>query len=579
MSKAVVALGFLFLICATEQVAAAPEVATIAGSGVAGIKDGPALRSTFLFPSGIAIAKDGSVYVSDSLAQRIRILTPSGQVRTVAGSGPMLNPQTGVLGGYRDGPALQARLNGPEGLAIGPDGALYIADSLNGCIRRLAREQVMAFAGKCGEPGSVDGPRLTARLNRPAGIVFDAAGNLYIADDQVGLRKLDKSGVLTTLHFKNYHGSSARGLAFVSSPEPVIFESTLDGLIAYHPATGEDEWLGATQSSTPSEVAALDGRQLLFTDLRSNDIRYLRLAALPFAGQFSQIIAGGAFEWGPDNIGFADGRRSGARFQEPMGIAVTGNRAIVADAGNHRIREITLPHFRVTETGFSEANKPDQHHYEVALIGASWTFWDASGDDSICAQIERTLDASHRFHKPVRCHTVTMNGALSAAMEDYIKSVFAYQRMDLIIMDAESWSYYHLPGDKVAGGVTYAELFRAHMRQLLNVLEPMRTQLALVWVYPAQLTSNAEWIIDQPPGAFRALPFDRDHEISSGMEAALRGMPILQYDMYEDMIKYQLSDGALPLYRSNDQHPNPRGNAFFGAHFAQALLRQGLRPK
>lgn len=579
MSKALPAFLAFLVICAAQCVAATPEVATIAGSGRAGIDDGPALRASFLSPAGVAVAADGSVYISDQLAQRIRLLTPSGQVRTIAGSGAMVNAQTGIAGAYRDGPALRAQFNGPEGLAVGRDGAVYVADSGNGCIRKLARGQVTTFAGKCGEPGAADGPRATARLNRPTGVVFDAAGDLYISDDGVGVRKLDTSGVLTTLHFKSYYGSTARGLAIVQQPEPMVLDSTDNGIVAYYPVTGTDEMLGATPGSMPSDVAAIDRRQILFTDLRSHNIRYLRLAALPFAGQFSQIIAGGALEWGPDNAGFADGFRSGARFRNPMGIALTGHRVIVADAGNRRIREIDLPPVRVTETGFSQANTTDDHHYEVALIGASWTFWDTNGTDSICAQIERTLNASHRFHKPVRCHTITINGGTSAAMEDYIKNVLPYERMDLVIMDAESWSYYHLPGDKVEGGVTFAQQFRSRMQQLLAVLNATNTRLALVWVYPAQLTSDNEWIIDQPPGTFRSLPFDRDHEISSAMAGALRGLPILQYDMYEDMIRYQLSKGAMMLYRSNDQHPNPRGNAFFGRHFAQALLDLGLGRK
>src|SRR5579864_463614 len=134
MTKGLPAFLFAWLVTASLAFAA-QDVTTIAGSGAAGITDGPAQKATFLFPAGVAVAHDGSIYISDSAAQRIRLLTTDGQVRTVAGSGAVAAPGLIVPPGYQDGPALQAKFNGPSGLAIGPDGALYIADSYNGCIR------------------------------------------------------------------------------------------------------------------------------------------------------------------------------------------------------------------------------------------------------------------------------------------------------------------------------------------------------------------------------------------------------------------------------------------------------------
>jgi len=558
--------------------AAATEVTTIAGSGVAGIADGPAQQATFLFPAGVAVGRDGSIYISDLAAQRIRVLTPTGQVRTVAGSGSIEPPGFAVAPGYRDGPALQAQFNGPEGLAVGPDGSLYIADSYNACIRKVLRGIVTTFFGKCGERGVSDGARMTARLNRPRDLAFDAAGNLYIADDSVGLRRLNKNGTLTTIHFKQYGDHSSYGVAVVDKPDPMILDATVDGVVAYYPATSRDEMLGAGISSMPSKVAAVDGRRFLFTDLLSHNVRYFRTPALPFVGQFTRIIAGHASERGIDDAGFANGTRAESRFYDPMGIAVIGNRAIIADGGNRRIREMVLPHFRVNETGFDEANKTDDSHYEVALVGASWSFAESLGDDSICAQIERTLDSSHRFSKPVRCHTITINGGSSQAMEDYIKNVFAYQRMDLVILDAEP-ELEGLPAGDTLQNAAFVQRFRSRMRQLLDVLTPLGTRLALVWIYPAQLTSNAEWIIDKPAGEFRTFPDNSYHQPAMSLEKALHGMPILQYDIYADMITYQLSRGAGMLYHPDDQHPNPRGNAFLGDHFARGLLAAGLGKK
>lgn len=574
-------LGFLctYLLCVIAPAVGAPEVKTIAGSGAAGIKDGPAQRATFLFPAGIAVAHDGSIYISDLAGQRIRVLMPSHQVRTVAGSGAIAAPGFAVSPGYRDGPALHAQFNGPEGLAIRSDGSLYIADSYNGCIRMLRRGQVTTVVGKCGHRGSVDGNRTQARLNRPRDIAFDAAGNLYIADDQVGLRKWSKEGVMTTIHFSGYRVQSSLGVAIVTKPDLMILDATVNGVVAYRPSTGQDEMLGAGGGvSIPNKVAAIDNRQFLFTDLLSNDVRYFRVPVLPFVGQFVRIVAGGASERGIGNAAFANGSRQDARFYDPMGIAIAGNRVIIADGGNRRIREMTLPHLRVSETGFDEGNRTDSSHYEVALVGASWSFADSLGDDSICAQIERTLNHSRRFDKPVRCHTITIDGAAPEALESYVKNVLPYQRMDLVIFDAEP-ELNGFPNKGAIERAVFLKKVRARMKQMLNVLTPLRTKLALVWIYPAQTTSDAEWIINKPPGSFRALPSNNYYDIAMRVENSLRTLPILQYDMYADMVKYQLSPVAALLYHSDDQHPNPRGNAFFGDRFAQGLLDAGLRQK
>ena len=256
-----------------------------------------------------------------------------------------------------------------------------------------------------------------------------------------------------------------------------------------------------------------------------------------------------------------------------MGIAVARNTAVVADGGNRRIREIALPASRVSEAGFDPANHVDTKHYEVALIGASWSFWDSLGDDSICAHIEATLNHSHRFRKPVRCHTIRIDAAKVGNFEDYIRKVFPYERMDLVIMDAEAYAS-ALPPAKEARAA-FGPAFRAHMQQLPAVLKPLHTRLALLWIYNAQDTSDSEWIVQGFP-FYRAPPTTSFHEAFTEIAGILRGTPILHYDMYDDIMKYELSIGAAPLYAQIDQHPSPRGNAFFGDHIAQGLLAAGL---
>src|SRR5215469_5504244 len=91
----------------------AATVSTFAGSGLAGIADGPAASASFLEPEGVAVAPDGDLYVADTAAQRIRRITPQGIVSTVAGSGAIDDSHLYVPGGFRNGPVASARFNRP----------------------------------------------------------------------------------------------------------------------------------------------------------------------------------------------------------------------------------------------------------------------------------------------------------------------------------------------------------------------------------------------------------------------------------------------------------------------------------
>ena len=97
---------------------------TLAGTGRAGNDDGPGDRATFMLPTVVRYAADGTLYVVDTAGQRIRAISPAGVVTTVAGGGEPTPDGLAVAGAYRDGPAASARFADPTGLALGPDGAL-----------------------------------------------------------------------------------------------------------------------------------------------------------------------------------------------------------------------------------------------------------------------------------------------------------------------------------------------------------------------------------------------------------------------------------------------------------------------
>ena len=132
-------------------------ITTVAGNGTAGFSgdDGPATQAMLSQPFAVAVASDGSVFIADTDNHRIRRVGPDGIITTVAGNGT-----SGFSGD--GGPALQATL-GPFGVAVGPDGSIYIADATNGRIRQVGPDGIIAtFAGNGRFEFSGDGGSATS---------------------------------------------------------------------------------------------------------------------------------------------------------------------------------------------------------------------------------------------------------------------------------------------------------------------------------------------------------------------------------------------------------------------------------
>ncbi|MCX7680782.1 MAG: NHL repeat-containing protein [Anaerolineae bacterium] len=170
-------------------------VTTLAGSLEAGYKDGSGTGARFRSPAGIAVDAQGNIYVADTNNHRIRRVSPTGEVTTLAGS-----PNPGYVAGYADGSAAEARFQHPRSVAVDAQGNVYVADAGNNCIRKITPDgQVTTFAGSR-EPGYVDGKGTEARFNSPSGIAVDAQGNVYVADTaNHRVRKITPDGMVTTL--------------------------------------------------------------------------------------------------------------------------------------------------------------------------------------------------------------------------------------------------------------------------------------------------------------------------------------------------------------------------------------------
>ncbi|GAB5526058.1 MAG: hypothetical protein Roseis2KO_39300 [Roseivirga sp.] len=148
-------------------------VSTFAGSGEIGQQDGPAASASFYYPSHIAIDASGRLYVNDN-SSKIRRITLEGNVETFAGSG---------FRSFADGDAENASFNYPYGMAFTPNGDLYVADSFNNRIRVVSPSgEVTTLAGSS-TSASVDGPVASATFNGPRDIIIDQLGDLYILDE------------------------------------------------------------------------------------------------------------------------------------------------------------------------------------------------------------------------------------------------------------------------------------------------------------------------------------------------------------------------------------------------------------
>jgi sugar lactone lactonase YvrE len=192
--------GFALALAAEGAASAASssQVTTLAGNGHLGIADGDASQASFYAPAGVAVGPDGAVYVADSAAQNIRRIA-DGKVDTVAGTS--LSEGANIderEGGYVDGAVEDAKFDRPVGLAVARDDTIYVADAGNHCIRRIENGFVTTFAGSP-QAGSSDGNSKSAQFENLKGIAIDDDGTLYVADYGVGVRRISPDGRVTTL--------------------------------------------------------------------------------------------------------------------------------------------------------------------------------------------------------------------------------------------------------------------------------------------------------------------------------------------------------------------------------------------
>ncbi len=174
-----------------RRITPAGSVSTFAGAGGTGFNDGTTATAHFNYPQAVAVDSHGVVYVSDTFSHTIRKIA-GGNVTTLAG-----RP---YHSGTNDGSGAAAYFNTPLGLAVDGAGSVYVADSFNHTVRKINPAGVVStLAGVPRSYGVVDGTGSTARFSSPMGLAMDGMENLYVAEGNGTIRKVTRTGIVTTL--------------------------------------------------------------------------------------------------------------------------------------------------------------------------------------------------------------------------------------------------------------------------------------------------------------------------------------------------------------------------------------------
>ncbi len=295
-----------------RKIDASGLVTTIAGNGTSGYSgdSAAATNAQLNTPRGIAADWHGNVYIADAGNNCIRKVSASGVITTVAG--------TGAAGSYGDGgPATNATLNFPCGIAVDSLGNLFIADTYNNCIRKVSATYgtIFTIAGTAGTAGAYSGDGgygYACQLNNPTDVVVDPASNIYIADMiNARVRMIDSFGLG---HINTVAGTGGPGYYGDGGPATLARLNIPVGL-------------------------ALDYRGNLFiADMGNQRVRMVS----PY-GKISTIAGNGTNGYNGDEI-----PAWSAELNSPQSVGVDPqNNVYIADYGNYRVRKLDIVHAAV----------------------------------------------------------------------------------------------------------------------------------------------------------------------------------------------------------------------------------------
>jgi|CZKV01.1.fsa_nt_gi sugar lactone lactonase YvrE len=323
-------------------------ITTVAGGA---INDGiPATNAILNDPAGVAVDAHGDLFIADYQNHRICEIKPDGLLTLFAGNG--LEAYSGD-----GGPATNASLNYPQGVAVDSSGNVIIADTDNNVIRKVNTNGIITtVAGNTANGYSGDGGAATnASLNTPVALALDSFGNLFIADsgNNGRVRKVDAAGIITTVAGGGTNGNfndneiyvatnmffgwvsgitvDASGNLFISGG-PTIYKVDTNGYLTTIPY-----WLGLNEITSALGISVDSAGNLYFSDY-FGCIRKLSGAT----GALTTLAGNGTNGYSGDG-----GPATNASLNVPEGVAVdTAGNLFVADTLNHVIKWRPTPSLR-----------------------------------------------------------------------------------------------------------------------------------------------------------------------------------------------------------------------------------------
>jgi len=327
-------------------------ITIVAGNGHRGFSGdgGPATQASLWQPEGIALDKDGSLYIADNWNNRIRKVSPNGIITTVAGNGWRAKSKGSWVGYFSGdgGPATKASLNGPEGVAVGPDGSIYIADGENHRVRKVGRTGMIrtVVGGSKGIVGWVEQigandsgvPALEAAVGTPTAVAVDTRGTLYFADlNNHRIGKVSPSGIFTCMTdvavSRSYGNGIPAAKAGVLSPRDVALAPDGSLFIA-------DTFSQVIRKVNPKGIISIfagDGWNTVRPSERGTK------DALPDQGRYN----------GDDLLA------TQASLFWPWGVAVSPDGSVyIADLHNRRVRRVDRQGVMTTVVGTGRLGRP-----------------------------------------------------------------------------------------------------------------------------------------------------------------------------------------------------------------------------
>lgn len=332
-----------------SRVAPDGTLTVVAGNGLAGYTGdgGPAVNAALTYPAGLAVDVHGNIYISDSGTNVVRKVTPDGVITTIAGNG-----SAGFSGD--EGPSARAQLSSPGQMAADHAGNVYVCDWNNNRVRKVTPGgTITTFAGN-GESGDTGdgGPATRATLSggRP-GLAVDGSGNLYIADEGNGVRKVTPGGTISTVPFTrglslNDVAIDATGNLFMADDgSDVIWKLTPGGVLSIFAGVSTANLGSLFESFSgdggPATKAFLNGPFGVAVDATGTvyiaDTANYRIRKVPADGIINTMAGNGVYHSSGDG-----GAAANAALFQPVAIAldILGN-LFISDSGELRIREVS----------------------------------------------------------------------------------------------------------------------------------------------------------------------------------------------------------------------------------------------